>query len=266
MPDLVHSTVAAGVATITLDSPTNRNALSGAVRAGLRVAIDAAVADPRVRVLVLAHAGPVFSSGMDLKEEAAAAPGQEGVRELPAILQRIARSPKPVVAQVAGPARAGGLGLMAASDIVVAADTATFAFSEVRVGLVPAVISVPVLRRMQPAPARRLLLTGQQFDASEAERFGLVDIVVPAIELSSTVAEVCGELLAGGPRALAGTKRLLAGSVVPSADHPADRAADDSDERYAALLELSARQFGSAEAREGGAAFREKRSPVWPLD
>ncbi len=254
MSELVRSSVAGGVATITLDSPTNRNALSRAVRAGLRDALDAAVADPTVRVLVLAHSGPVFSSGMDLKEEAVAAAGQEGVRELPAILQRLAGSPKPVVAQVAGPARAGGLGLMAASDIVVAADSATFAFTEVRVGLIPAVISLPVLRRMQPAAARRLLLTGQQFDAAEAERFGLVDIVVPAVDLPSTVVEVCGELLAGGPRALAGTKRLLAVG------------AEDSDERYADLLDLSARQFGSAEAREGGAAFREKRSPVWPSD
>jgi methylglutaconyl-CoA hydratase len=254
MPELVRSTVSGGVATITLDSPGNRNALSRALRAELRHAIDAAVAEPRVRVLVLAHEGPTFSSGMDLKEEATADPGREGVRELPAILQRIARSPKPVVARLAGPARAGGIGLIAAADIVVAVDTATFAFTEVRVGVIPAVISLPVLRRMQPAAARRLLLTGEQFDAADAAQFGLVDFVVPAVDLVSRVAEVCAELLAGGPRALAGTKRLLAAGT------------EDADDRYAELLELSARQFGSAEAREGAAAFREKRSPVWPLD
>ena len=123
-------------------------------------------------------------------------------------------------------------------------------------GVVPAVISLPVLRRMQPAAARRLLLTGEQFDAADAARFGLVDIVVPAAQLAAAVADVCAALLAGGPRALAGTKRLLASETED---------ADDADERYVRLLEVSARHFGSAEAREGAAAFRERRAPVWPL-
>ena len=160
MAEFVRSDTAGGVARITLDSPHNRNALSASVRAELSAALDAAAADDAARVVVIGHTGPVFCSGMDLKEEAVAPPGAEGVRELPAILQKVARCPKPVIARIGGPARAGGLGILAAADIAVAAPSATFAFSEVRIGLIPAVISVPVLHRVAPAAARELLLTG----------------------------------------------------------------------------------------------------------
>jgi methylglutaconyl-CoA hydratase len=241
--------VAGAVATITLDSPRNRNALSAAVRSQLARAIDAATGDDAVRVLVLTHLGPVFCSGMDLKEEATAAPGRQGVRELPAILRRIMRCPKPVVARVGGPARAGGIGIMAAADIVLAAPTASFAFSEVRIGLIPAVITVPVLHRVAPFAARELLLTGEVFDAALAERIGLVNVV--ADDLDAAVGDCVQALLAGGPGALAGTKAMLAAGL------------DDSDERYAALLDVSARQFASAEAREGALSFTEKRPAAW---
>ncbi len=250
--ELVTLEVAGGVGTITLDSPANRNALSAAVRAGLRLALDAAASDPAVRVVLLTHRGPVFCSGMDLKEEAVAGPGEQGVRELPAILRRVARCPKPVVARVGGPARAGGVGLLAAADIVVAARSATFAFSEVRIGLIPAVITVPVLHRVAPWAARELLLTGEVFGAERALRIGLVNAVEDDVDAG--VGRYVHSLLAGGPTALAGTKALLQAGL------------DDSEERYGRLLEISATQFASAEALEGGRSFAEKRPPAWSLN
>jgi methylglutaconyl-CoA hydratase len=247
--ELVRLGVSGGVATITIDSAHNRNALSKAVRAGLVDALDAAAADPATRVVVLTHRGPVFSSGMDLKEEAVAGPGEQGVRELPAILRRITRCPKPVLAKVAGPARAGGIGVLAAADIVVTVPSATFAFSEVRIGLIPAVITVPVLHRVSPSAARELFLTGEVFDAQRALRIGLVNAVVE--DLDGTVDRYLQALLLGGPSALTGTKKLLQAGL------------DDSDERYAALLAMSAAQFDSAEAREGAASFTGKRPAAW---
>lgn len=264
MDALVRTDVADGVGTITLDSPRNRNALSRQLRSELVAALDRVTDDDGARVVVLTHAGPVFCAGMDLKESAVEEPGAEGVRELPAILQRIARCPKPVIARVAGPARAGGIGMMAAADIVLADPRATFAFSEVRIGLIPAVISVPVMDRMDPVAARELFLTGAVFDARRAVETGLVNAVAEVDHrdgstepddaiavLDDLVARYVADLLAGGPTALAGTKALLRQGF------------DDSDERYASLLELSARQFSGEEAREGARSFAEKRPASW---
>jgi len=246
---LVLLDVADGEARITLNSPANRNALSRAVRAQLHRALTTVSADPAVRVVVITHRGPVFCSGMDLKEEAVAAPGQQGVRELPPILQLISRCPKPVLAGVKGAARAGGIGVLAAADIVVAAPAATFAFSEVRIGLIPAVLTVPVLDRVAPAPARELMLTGEVFGAARALDIGLINAVDEDVD--AAVARYVRALLAGGPTALAGTKALLR------------RGRDDSDDRYAELLELSATQFAGDEAREGARSFAEKRPASW---
>lgn len=243
--------LAGGVATITLDSPSNRNALSTPMRAQLTAALERATADDDVRVVVLTHTGTVFCAGMDLKETAVAKPGEEGVRELPRILRLISHCPKPVLARLAGPARAGGVGIMAACDITVAIASATFAFSEVRIGLIPATISIPVLARLSPVAARELMLTGEVFDATRAKQIGLVNCVCEPDALDATVEHYLDALLAGGPGALAGTKELLAASL------------DDSIERYAALLDLSARQFDMPEAREGARAFAEKRPPAW---
>jgi methylglutaconyl-CoA hydratase len=250
--EFVRLDISGGIATITIDSPHNRNALSSSVRAGLIGALDAAAADEETRVVVLTHRGPVFSSGMDLKEEAIAGPGRQGVRELPAILRRITHCPQPVVARVAGPARAGGIGVMAAADIVVTVPSATFAFSEVRIGLIPAVITVPVLQRVSPTAARELFLTGAVFDARRALQIGLVNDV--AEDLDAAVDGYLQALLSGGPTALSGTKALLRAEL------------DDSEERYAKLLAISAAQFASEEAREGGRSFREKRPAAWAPD
>ena len=237
-----------GVATLTLDSPANRNALSRAMRAQLRVELADALADDAVRVVVLDHTGRVFCSGMDLAEAAGGGAQDQGVRELPELLELIWSAPKPVVAVVRGPARAGGVGLAAACDLVVAGTSATFAFSEVRLGLVPAVISAVVLPRMVPHVAHRLMLTGQVFDADTAAVGGLVDLVVPDADVDGEVRAQLVQLTAGAPAALAETKRLLRARSVLDFDD---------------LLDLSARFFASDEGQEGIAAFREKRAARW---
>ncbi|MGY1692948.1 enoyl-CoA hydratase-related protein [Geodermatophilus sp. SYSU D01105] len=244
--------VGSGVATLTLDSPANRNALSRAMRAQLRSALADALADDAVRVVVLDHTGRVFCSGMDLAEAAGGAAEDQGVNEFPALLETIWDSPKPVVATVRGPARAGGVGLLAACDVVVAGTSATFAFTEVRIGVVPAVISAVCLPRMVPNAVHRLMLTGEVFDASAALAGGLVDLVVPDDEVDTCVAEQVTALGKGAPLALAETKRLLrAARSGPLAD------------RFPDLLALSARFFAGEEGQEGIAAFREKRPARW---
>ncbi|MET0496434.1 MAG: enoyl-CoA hydratase-related protein [Actinoplanes sp.] len=251
--ELVRTVTAAGVTTLTLDSPANRNALSSALMRELLDGLTAAQADPRVRVVVLSHTGPVFCSGADLKETAEA----RGNGRLPAemladVLAAIWELPQPVVARVAGPARAGGLGLIAAADLAVCTREATFAFSEVRLGVIPAVISATVLPRLAPRAAAELYLTGNTFDGVRAAEIGLVTAAVETEGLDAAVAAYTQALVRGGPTALAGTKQLLRRK-------PADSVRAD-------LADLSARSAGyfqSAEGREGVAAFREKRPAAW---
>jgi methylglutaconyl-CoA hydratase len=253
---LVRSEVTAAVATVTLDSPHNRNALSAALISELLAALAAAVADDAVRVIVLSHTGPVFCSGADLKETIATLEqGNQGT--VPAgrmgeVLAAVWDSPKPVVARVGGPARAGGLGLIAAADIAVCATEATFAFTEVRLGLIPAVISATVLPRLIPRAAAELFLTGDSFDGTRAAEIGLVTAVVPAAELDQTVARYAGSLVRGAPAALASTKRLLR--------RGGDRAIRHE---IAELTEKSVAFFASEEGREGVLSFVEKRDPAW---
>jgi methylglutaconyl-CoA hydratase len=246
---LLQVGLARGVATLTLDSPANRNALSRAMRAQLRAALAGALADDAVRVVVLDHTGRVFCSGMDLAEAAGGGAEEQGVREFPELLELIWSAPKPVLAAVRGPARAGGVGLLAACDVVVAGSSATFAFSEVRLGLVPAVISAVVLPRMLRHVAHRLMLTGEVFDAATAAAGGLVDLVAGDDEVSDVVAAQVSALAAGAPTALAETKRLLRAGTPPLEFDP--------------LLELSARFFAGEEGQEGIASFREKRAARW---
>jgi methylglutaconyl-CoA hydratase len=246
---VLQVTVSRGVATLTLDSPGNRNALSRAMRAQLRAALADALADDEVRVVVLDHTGRVFCSGMDLSEAAGGSAEDQGVREVPELLETLFVAPKPVLAVVRGPARAGGVGLLAACDVVVAGAAATFAFSEVRLGIVPAVISAVVLPRMLPHQAHRLMLTGEVFDADTAAAAGLVDVAVPDAQVDDAVAAQVTALAAGAPAALAETKRLLRSGGVRGS--------------FEELLELSARFFASEEGQEGIAAFREKRPARW---
>ena len=250
--ELVHLEVDRGVGTITLDSPANRNALSAQLRGELLDRLDTAILDAAVRVVVLTHTGPVFCAGMDLKETRGASAEQQGVLEFPAILERIWTSPTPVVARLAGSARAGGVGLVAACDLAVAADTTTYAFSEVRIGVVPAVISVTVLPRLDRRAAHELFLTGETFDAARAAAIGLLTAAVPAGELDAEVARCVDMLRKGAPGALAATKQLLIATPTGSMS-----------ERFAAMLELSAGFFAGEEGQEGMRAFAEKRPPRW---
>ena len=249
---LVRLDITDHVATITLDSPANRNALSARLRRELIDSLDAALADDAVHVIVLTHTGPVFCAGMDLKESTGASAAAQGVREVPRILQTLWTSRKPVVARLTGPARAGGVGLVAACDIAIAADSATFAFTEVRLGVVPAVISVTVLPRLSARAAHELFLTGETFDAHRAAEIGLINRAVPADEVDAEVAQYTDMLRLGAPGALAGVKDLL------RRRRPASMADD-----FAEMNELSADYFAGPEGQEGLRAFAEKRQPSW---
>ena len=251
--ELVHTHTAAGVTTLTLDSPANRNALSTPLMRRLLELLSAALTDPAVRVVVLSHAGPVFCSGADLKETAEARENGTVPAELLAdVLAALWEFPKPVLARIAGPARAGGLGLIAAADIAVCTRDATFAFSEVRLGVIPAVISATVLPRLAPRAAAEHYLTGDVFDGVRAAEIGLVTRAVDAAGLDAAVTAYAEALVLGGPLALAGTKQLL--RRAPAGSVRAD---------LAELSTRSAGYFKSAEGREGVTAFRERRPASW---
>lgn len=244
MPDeLVHYFAADAVATLVLDSPHNRNALSRRLVAELSAGLDRAEADPDVRVVVIRQEGRVFCSGADLSE-AADGGMEEGARGLIALLRRIAALDKPVVARVAGAVRAGGIGIVGACDIAVAADDATFALTEVRLGLAPAVISLVLLPRMTPRAAALTFLSGSVFTGVEAAGHGLVTLAVPEDRLDAEVEAVCRALAQGHPQGLRETKRLLGGALTAHIDAGAEE-----------MAALSARLFGSDEAREAMLSF-----------
>ena len=248
--ELVHLTAEGGVSTITLDSPRNRNALSAQLRTELLQLLEEALRDESTRVIVLTHTGSVFCAGADLKEARSADTTQSG-GELIALLEKLMTSDKPVVARLAGPARAGGIGLVAACDFAIAADTVTFGFSEVRIGVIPSIISVPLRLRVLPPALHRLFLTGETFDAHHAASIGLVSEVTSEADLDSTVTGLTRTLQLGSPQALAGVKQLL---------HPPSATLSD---QFAQMHNLTARYFASPEAREGIRAFTEKRPPAW---
>ncbi|MFF5255183.1 enoyl-CoA hydratase family protein [Streptomyces leeuwenhoekii] len=234
---------ARGVATLTLDAPHHRNALSAALVADLAGALADCAGDDGVRAVVLTHTGTTFSAGADLRD-----PPEPGA--LAALLRQIVALPRPVIARVTGHTRAGGLGLVAACDIAVAATTATFAFTEVRIGVAPALISLPLLPRTDPRALARHCLTGERFDAAEATRMGL--LTACGDDVDAVLEPVLDGVRRAAPRALAETKRLLTARVLESFDRDAD-----------GLTALSARLFASADAREGMTAFLERRDPEW---
>jgi methylglutaconyl-CoA hydratase len=244
-----------GVATITLNRPGNRNALSQEMVLSILDSLRTAVNDPAVRVIVFTGNGPVFCAGADLKERLTAnsAADTDGPPLFVHIFEEIQRSPKPVVAKLNGSALAGGLGLACSCDIVIAPDTAMFGFTEVRIGVAPAIISVVCLPRLRHADAAELFLTGERIGAAEALRVGLINRCVPVDQVEATTNELVGRLLLGGPEAIAATKKLL--REVPSI---ASRT-----EAFATMAKLSGQLFASAEASEGMAAFAQKRKPSW---
>ena len=198
--ELVHLESGGGIATITLDSPHNRNALSRRLVSELTAGLRAADADVSVRAIVLTHTGTTFCAGADLSEAAGGSMSQAASVLLETIRGIIDLS-KPVIARVDGNARAGGIGLIGACDIVVVGPRSTFALTEVRLGLAPAVISVALLPRLDPRAASRYYLTGETFDGAEAVRIGLATIADDDVDAS--VASITADLLKASPQGLA---------------------------------------------------------------
>lgn len=243
MSELVHYEVDGPLATITLDSPHNRNALSRQLVTELMGHLAAADADAAVLVVLLRAEGKVFCSGADLSE-ASSGGMEEGTRALVALQRSFVAMSKPVVARLHGAVRAGGIGIVAACDIVLAADDATFALTEVKLGLAPAVISLTVLPRLTSRAAAYTCLTGEVFTGAEAVDMGLVTRAVTAAVLDEAISSVCASLATGAPQGLAETKALLARDLLRHIDENADE-----------MAALSARMFGSDAAREAMTAF-----------
>jgi enoyl-CoA hydratase len=246
---LIQYSVDRAIARIALDSPRKRNALSTPMVQQLTAALVKAAADDSVRAVELTHTGTTFCAGADLSE-ASQGDMASATHRVMALLRSIVALPKPVVGSIDGHVRAGGLGLVGACDIVLAGPASTFAFSEVRLGLAPAMISLTTLPRMDARAAGRYYLTGETFDAPTAARIGLITEAVDDID-AGTMA-VLDALRAASPQGLRETKPLLTPAILAGFD---SRAGD--------LAELSARLFGSAEAAEGMAAFLAKRQPAW---
>ncbi|POX89172.1 enoyl-CoA hydratase family protein [Mycobacterium kansasii] len=277
------------LARLTLNSPHNRNALSSVLVSQLHQGLRDAAADPAVRVVVLTHTGGTFCAGADLSEAGGGDPrgdrergaagrsgsppsaggdrergaaGRSGsppsaydmavarAREMTTVLRAIVESPRPVIGAVNGHVRAGGLGLVGACDIVVAGPRSTFALTEARIGVAPAIISLTLLPKLSPRAAARYYLTGETFGASEAAEIGLVTMA--ADDVDAAVAKLVAEVGRGSPQGLAASKALTTAAVLEGFDRDAQR-----------LAEESARLFVSEEAREGMLAFLQKRPPSW---
>jgi methylglutaconyl-CoA hydratase len=242
---------------ITLDRPEARNALSAELVLAARDALRQAVADPAVRSIVIAGAGKAFSAGADLNEmkatrDASFEENVENALATSALFYEIGAAPKPVIARIHGPALAGALGIISACDVAVAASGVSFAFTEVRLGIAPAMISPFVIRRIGPARAQRLFLTGETFSAEAAATWGLVDRVVAPDELDATVEAICRDFERCAPGALAAVKRIVARVAEDDAE---------SNRRFTAE-QLATMRVGD-EGQEGMAAFFEKRPPRW---
>jgi methylglutaconyl-CoA hydratase len=246
--DLVNVEDTGAVRTLTLNSPHNRNALSTRLLAELSQGFLDATATASVRVIVLTGTASVFCSGADLSERGATAPTL-----MPDVLTAIRHADVPVIARVNGHARAGGLGLIATCDMAVAASSSTFAFSEVRVGVAPAMILVPALGVTASRFLTRMTLTGERFTAADAARAGLLtDVVDDEAALDSWVSEEVAAVLKSAPGAVAATKGLL--RELPRASFS---------EGMVAAAARSAELFASDEAAEGMEAFLAKRAPSW---
>ena len=238
---------------IQLNRPDNRNALSAELVNEMYGFLEAALADDSVRAIVITGTGPAFCAGADLKSP----PGSSisgGGKAVPFadVLKLMLTADKPIIAAVNGAAFGGGLGLVAAADIVIADESAQFSFSEVRLGVIPAVISVVVLPKLGRHLASRLFLTGERFNGSDAVDYGLAHVAVPASGLISAVEKEVAALALGGPNAIKACKQLI--REVPGLD---------VDTGFAKTQDWSVEMFESEEGGEGMKAFREKRKPSW---
>jgi enoyl-CoA hydratase/carnithine racemase len=256
MDRLVEYTVEGHIARLTLNSPHNRNALSTTLVSQLHQGLRDAAADPAVRAVVLGHTGNTFCAGADLSEGSAATdadPGEmaaERAREMAALLRAIVESPLTVIVAVDGHVRAGGMGLVGAGDIAVAGPRSTFALTEARIGVAPAIISLTLLPKMSARAAARYYLTGETFDAATAAGIGL--ITMAADDVDAAVASLVADIGRASPQGLAASKALTTAAILDGFDRDAERLSTDS-----------ARLFVSEEAREGMLAFLQKRPPRW---
>jgi methylglutaconyl-CoA hydratase len=244
------------IATITLDRPEKRNAISAEMIAELLAAFGEVEASP-AQVLILTGAGKAFCSGMDLdalKALATQSPTQhlEDARTLARLCRRIWSFPKPTIAAVNGHAIAGGCGIATLCDFTIAVPEAKFGYPEVRIGFLPAVVSIFLVRQIGEKQARDLLLTGRTIEAAEAFRLGLLTQIAPAGELMKAAQDLAATLLASSPTSLRVTKKLLR-----------DFAAPDVDRELELAIAESAQIRATPDFREGLASFLEKRSPRW---
>ncbi|CAN5581742.1 enoyl-CoA hydratase family protein [soil metagenome] len=256
MTALVDYAVAGRAARLTLNSPHNRNALSAVLVTQLHEGLHAAIADPQVRVVVLGHTGGTFCAGADLSEGAAEDPAMaaaERARKMTDLLRALVECPKPVLGAIDGHVRAGGLGLVGACDLVVAGPRSTFALTEARIGVAPAIISLTLLPKLTARAAGRYFLTGETFTSTEAAEIGLITVAADNVE--TALAPLVEELGKGSPQGLAASKALTTSSILAGFDRDAERLTRDS-----------ARLFVSEEAREGMLAFLQKRPPNWIED
>jgi methylglutaconyl-CoA hydratase len=251
MMALVQTELNRGVMTITLADDQRRNSLGAQLTAELVAALDIADSDPAVRVVVLTNTGTVFCAGANLTERSSDG-GAAGNIDPRTLFGRFRHSPKPYVGRIAGHCVAGGMGLAAAMDISVAVDHAKFGFTEVRVGVAPAMISVVCLPKMRLADAQAAFLRGHRFPAAEAVRMGLINAAVPADALDAEIDAIVDDLLAGEPAAIAAAKQLTA--RVPTMTET---------EAFDWTAELSSQLFASDAAREGMTAYLEKRPAPW---
>ncbi len=240
-------------ARLTLNSPHNRNALSTTLVNQLHQGLRDASADPAVRTVVLGHTGGTFCAGADLSQAGGGDPFDMAVaraREMAALMRAIVSSPLPVIAAINGHVRAGGFGLVGACDIADAGPRSTFALTEARIGVAPAIISLTLLPKLSARAAARYYLTGEKFDAGRAAEIGLITEAVEDVE--AAVDKLVSDIGRGSPQGLAASKALTTAAVLEGFDRDAER-----------LAEESARLFVSDEAREGMLAFLEKRPPSW---
>ena len=240
------------ITTVTLADVESRNALGAVVVNGLHDAIAAANADPGIHAVVVTNEGTTFCAGANLKEQSGAARGARAKVGFEELLGEIQRSPTPIVGKIKGHVVGGGNGLVAALDIAIAADDVKFGFTEVRLGLAPAIISVVCLPKMRRGDAMEAFLRGHRFPASRAAELGLISRAVPADELDAAVDEVLADLRKGGPNALGFAKRLV--YEVPAMEQK---------EAFAWTADLSARLFEGDEAAAGMKAFLSREKPPW---
>lgn len=252
MSDATLYSVDHGVATITLNRPDNHNALSVELVNSLADHIEAAVADPSARVIVLTNEGRTFCAGADLSAPAKSVETTDKGRSFVEVFEMIIGSGTPVIGRINGHCMGGGVGLAAVCDVSIASTEARFGFTEVRLGVAPAIISVVCLPKLRPADAKELFLTGERISAARAAEVGLINRAVEPGDLDEAIAELAGKISRGGPSGLAAAKELIA--RVPH---------DDRATAFEWTAKLSAELFRSAEAQEGIAAFRERRDAAW---